>query len=256
VRAAEMLRAGTGANVSVSLADRFELEVGDRLDLDTPRGMLSLVIAGIVPDYMSDRGSVIFNRRLLVDHWGDQSVNRVHLFLEPRVSADVVRRTITDRLGQRYRLKVLEPEQVVAFHTAQVDRAFLLMDAIQLLIVVVTVAGVLDLLLSAILERRRELSLWRLIGAAERSVRRSVVVESATIGLLGSALGVALGVVTSWIWVRINFRYLLGYYLDYHFAAGSAAWLTTLVMFMTVLAGYGAAYRTTRRSVLEGLRIE
>jgi hypothetical protein len=48
----------------------------------------------------------------------------------------------------------------------------------------------------------------------------------------------------------------LGYYLDYHFAAGSAIWLTALVMFMTLFAGYGAAYRATSRSVLEGLRIE
>jgi putative ABC transport system permease protein len=130
------------------------------------------------------------------------------------------------------------------------------MDAIQLLIVVVTVAGILDLLLSAILERRRELSLWRVIGAAERTVRRSVVVESATIGLLGTGLGVSLGLVTAWIWIRVNFRYLLGYYLDYHFAAGSAAWLTTLVLLMTLLAGYVAARRATRQSVLEGLRIE
>jgi putative ABC transport system permease protein len=256
VRAAEALQAGTGANVSVSLADRFDLHVGDRLELDTPRGRLSLGIVGVVPDYMSDRGSIILNRQLLVERWGDRSVNRIHLFLEPGVSPDEVRRNIGRRLGQRYRLKLLEPEQVVEFHTAQVKRAFLLMDAIQLLIIAVTVAGILDLLLSAILERRRELSLWRVIGAAERTVRGSVICESATIGLLGSVLGVLLGLATAWIWVRINFRYLLGYYLEYHFATDSAVWLVSLVMLMTLVAAHGAARFAMRQSVLAGLRVE
>jgi putative ABC transport system permease protein len=256
VRAAPALQAGKGANISLSLAERFGLRVGDDLALAAPTGTVRLTVVGIVPDYMSDRGSVILSRKLLVDRWRDHAVNRVHLFLEPGVSAATVRERIIARLGSRYRLKILTPREVIQFHTAQVDRAFRLMDAIQLLIVFVTVAGILDLLLSAILERKRELSLWRVIGADEAAVRRSVVIESATIGTIGAALGVGLGFATAWIWVAVNFRYLLGYYLDYHFAADAAGWFVVLVLAMTIIAGYGAASRATRLSVLEGLRVE
>ena len=256
VQAAPALQAGEGANVSVSLADRFDLHVGDPLELTTPTGELSLRVTGIVTDYMSDRGSIILNRALLVEHWNDHAVNRVHVFLDEGATPRDVREGIERKLGATHRLKILEPGEVVAFHKDQVSRAFMLMDAIQLLIVFVTVAGILDLLLSAILERRRELSLWRVIGADERVVRRSVVIESATIGMVGAALGVVLGFITAWIWVHINFRYLLGYYLDYYFAAGSAAWFVVLVMAMTIVAGYAAAVRATRLSVLEGLRVE
>ena len=45
---------------------------------------------------------------------------------------------------------------------------------------------------------------------------------------------------TAWIWVTINFRYLVGYALEYHYAAGSMAWCAVLVMLMTMLAGYAA----------------
>ena len=256
VSAVGPLRAGTGANISASLAGRFDLSVGDHFELDSPTGPVSLQVVGIVPDYMSDRGSVILSRRLLVERWQDHSVNRVHVFLRPGMSAETVRREIQARLGDRYKLKVLFPSEVVAYHAAQVDRAFALMSAIQLLVIVVTVAGILDLLLSAILERRRELALWRTIGADERAVRRSVVLESATIGVSGAALGVVLGFVTAWIWVTVNFRYLLGYYLDYHFAAAAAAWLVALVMIMTVVAGYGAATRANRQSIIDGLHVE
>jgi ABC-type antimicrobial peptide transport system permease subunit len=118
------------------------------------------------------------------------------------------------------------------------------------------VAGIFDLLLAAISERRRELALWRVIGADERAVRQSVIIESATIGALGALLGVAVGFVTSWIWIGVNFRYLLGYYLEYHFALGPTAWYVALSMIMTVGAGYAAARYATQQSVLDGIQNE
>src|SRR5207244_3146385 len=137
VRAAAALRAGTGVNVSTVLADRYGLHVGDTIELESPTGTLALPIVGVVPDLLSDRGSV-------------------------------------------------------------------------------TIAALFDLLRSAIFERRRELAVWRLIGADEAAVRRSIIIESGTVGAIGAVLGVVVGFVTSWIWVGVNFRYLLGYSLEYH----------------------------------------
>jgi len=137
-----------------------------------------------------------------------------------------------------------------------IDRAFAFTDAIHLLVAIVIVAGILDLLLSSVLERRRELAVWRLIGADDARVRRSVMLESATIGALGAALGVTVGIVTAAIWVGVNLRYLLGYYLDLHFALGTTAAYVALVMAMTVITGYAAARRATAESILDGIRSE
>jgi putative ABC transport system permease protein len=94
------------------------------------------------------------------------------------------------------------------------------------------------------------------IGADDRVVRRSVVIESATIGVLGAVLGLAVGVVTTWIWVRINYRHLLGYYLDLHFAFGTTLWFVALVLAATTAAGWGAARHATRQPILDGIQVE
>ena len=104
---------------------------------------------------------------------------------------------IRERLGNRYRLKILSVHELVKYHDDYVKRAFGFTDAIQLLVVVVTIAGILDLLTSSIVERRRELALWRVMVADDRAVRRSVIIESATIGMLGAALGTAVGFITA-----------------------------------------------------------
>jgi len=250
------LRAGTGVNVSTALADRFQLAVGDELELASPTGLVRVPIVGVVGDYISDRGSVILNRRLLVERWRDPAVHRVSVYLAPGTAAAAVRRGIEARLGARFRLKILSLAEVLEYHDAYRRRAFAFTDAIQLLVVIVTIAGVFDLLLATIVERRRELAVWRLIGADDRSLRRAVMLESGTIGAVGAVLGIAVSAVTAWIWVRINFRQLLGYDLAFSFPLLSTAWYAALVLAMTVLAGYLAASRAVRSPILEGIQVD
>lgn len=254
--AAEGIRNGTGARISTSLADRVGMKLGDRFELASPTGPVTLTVVGVVPDYMSDRGGVGISRRMLVERWRESAVSRISVFVDPGTDPKLVADGIRAKVGERYRLKILSLGELVAYHASMIDRAFAFTDAIQLLIAIVTVAGIFDLLLSAIIERRRELALWRVVGADESTVRRSVVLESVTVGALGSILGIGVGVVTTWIWVGINFPYLLGYYLDFHLAVGTAAWYVTLVMAMTALAGYLAANHATRQPIIDGIQAE
>jgi putative ABC transport system permease protein len=252
--AARAIVTGRGANVSLSFADRFDVSVGDRIEIASPTGPVPFVVVGIVPDYVSDKGIVIFSANVLAERWNDSLVNRLHVFLRPGVQLEDVRARIVERFRDRYRLKVLSLQEGVTYLARKIDEAFAFTTAIQLLIVVVTVAGIFDLLMAGVWERRRELSVWRVVGAAERLVRRSIIIESAIIGALGSGLGIVVGWVTSLMWVRVNYRYILGYYLDFHFAAGAAVLSVALVISMAVLAGYLAARHATRHSILEGIQ--
>jgi putative ABC transport system permease protein len=254
--AAAAIRDGSGAAVSEAFADRFHLGVGDHLDLDSPTGVVRLRVAGVVRDYVSDRGAIWLDRRLLVERWQDPAISWVLVFRRDGTAVDVLRAEIAAALGRRYRLKILSMAELDAYLTDKIDRAYAFTVAIQLLVAVVTAAGIFDLLLAAIWERRRELAVWRVIGADERTVRRSVILESAAIGALGSILGLLVGGVTTLIWVHAHYRHLLGYYLELHFAYGPTLWYVALVMAMTMVAGYAAARHATRQSVLQGIQSE
>ena len=252
--AAPVLRTGRAATVSASFSDRFDVHLGDTVELDSPTGTVRLPIVGVVPDYVSDRGSVIMSRDVLAERWGETSANRFLVTVAPGAAVNEVRARIEQSLGSRFRLKILTIRELLEYHTDQIDRAFAVMNSVQLLIVIVTVAGIFDLLVSRIVERRRELAVWQVIGASEASIRTSVIIESATIGGIGALLGIVVGIVTSWLWVTIHFRELLGYYVDFHFATGAMLWYVGLVVVMTVIAGYAAAGQAMRDSVLHGIR--
>jgi putative ABC transport system permease protein len=60
--------------------------------------------------------------------------------------------------------------------------------------VFVGILGVSGTLLTLILERRRELTTLRLVGADRRQVRKMVVIEAGTIGVVSQVLGLVAGV--------------------------------------------------------------
>ena len=248
------LKSGLGANISTSLANRFDLAVGDTVVLPTPKGDFGVNVLGVVPDYVSDRGSVILHRDLIEEHWGDTRVNRILVFADPIVRLDILQRTLLDAFEGEFRLKVLTTKELLKYHTDMIDRAFAVMNSIQLLIVIITVVGIFDLLVSRITERRKELALWRVIGAGEKVVRKSIAVESLTIGAMGIILGLVVGATTVGLWIHIHFRELLGYYVQYHFAWGAALWYVLLILAMTLITGYAAARWAVIQPVLDNIR--
>jgi putative ABC transport system permease protein len=79
----------------------------------------------------------------------------------------------------------------------QVSRAFLvfkmLMGAFAAISLLVGGVGIMNVLLSSILERTREIGVRKAVGARRRDVLRQFLVESMTISLAGTAAGVSLG---------------------------------------------------------------
>lgn len=73
-------------------------------------------------------------------------------------------------------------------------RDFVIFDVILGLTTVLAAIGMANQMMLAVHARRRELSLYRVLGMTRAQVRRMVVIEGAFIGLLGGALAALLGV--------------------------------------------------------------
>ena len=96
------------------------------------------------------------------------------------------------------RLAALEPNPVQTVAGA-VDSAlgqvFGLFDALAFVAVIVAALGIVNTLTVSVLERVRELGVLRAAGMTRGQVRRTVVVEAGILGIVGSVLGIAAGLV-------------------------------------------------------------
>ena len=251
------LQDGRGVIVSDNLADRLGVKVGQMLDLPTPLAAERMPVVGVIAgDYSGDQGSILLDRERFAALWGDTQVSHFNVFLQRGADMQPIRQEIAQRLKDTYAVKILTVPQTLAYHQSMVDRAFVFTYAIQLLVVAVTLAGVFDLLTTQIIERRGEVGVFRALGAEGAQIGRAVRLEALSIGVAGALLGILLAVATSLLWVRVNFKILIGYVLEYHFPVWMAVWCIVLSGIVAVIAGHLAARKAIRQPILDSLKYE
>jgi putative ABC transport system permease protein len=94
-------------------------------------------------------------------------------------------------------------------------------------------------------ERRRDVAALRLMGVSRASVVRSVVIESALVAILGSALGVGIGAFASWF---VNTHYQAVYRTPLVFSLVTPD-IVTLAVGLSLVLGIGAGVLASMRLV-------
>lgn len=128
------------------------------------------------------------------------------------------------------------------------------------LALVVASLGIINTLVMAILERRREIGVLKALGAADRDIRSLFFVEAGAMGLLGGVLGVTLG----WlIGSAMNFGtnvYLRRQALPSITVSSVPWWMVAVAIAFSVgvslAAGIYPAARAARLNPVEALRYE
>jgi putative ABC transport system permease protein len=120
--------------------------------------------------------------------------------------------------------------------------------------------GIVNTLVMAILERRREIGILKALGAADRDVRRLFFVEAGAMGLLGGVLGVAMGwLIGRALTIGTN-AYLKRQELPAIEISSIHWWMVALAIgvsfFVSLAAGMYPASRAARLNPVEALRYE
>jgi putative ABC transport system permease protein len=98
--------------------------------------------------------------------------------------------------------KVQTRDEYKASQAAQINQFLNLVYVLLFFAIVIALFGIANTLGLSIIERRHELGLLRAVGMTRRQLRSSVRWESVIIALLGTVLGLIIGVVFAWAMVR------------------------------------------------------
>ncbi|NBF40755.1 MAG: FtsX-like permease family protein [Spirochaetes bacterium] len=122
------------------------------------------------------------------------------------------------------------------------------------LVFVIAAVGVSNTMLMAVFERTRELGMMRALGMSERDVRLLFLIEAAGIGLIGAALGVAVGVAGNWLMTQygIDYRWMFRTMDVGYRSAGyvRSAWHPEAIMqafFIGIILAVAVSWVSTRR---------
>lgn len=232
-----------------SAARRLHLAVGDHVALGTTKGEVAFEVRAIVVDYSSERGTGYVDRAQFVEHWGDEAVDTLNVYLAPGASSDAVADGIRKALGGRDAVFVTKAEAVRQNVLDSLENAFAFSRGIELVTLFIALMGVVGTMIAAVIDRAREIGMLRAIGATSRQVAASILVEAGFLGFCAVIGGVALGVVQCLVFLKTLLIADTGWHLDFVFPWANTVRISALAIATSALAGGLPALRAARTDV-------
>ncbi|MEZ2122522.1 MULTISPECIES: ABC transporter permease [unclassified Corynebacterium] len=184
--------------VNTSAAERGNISIGDNVTVVTPRDQLDVTVTGIydVPTATGGWVGVLLPENQFLDTYAPNNlVNSASLVL--RDSSDLTA-TIEDLRSTYPELSIDDADVLVERQTKELKKALSFVNyflwafaAIALLVGTFIISNTFAMIVA---ERTREFALLRSIGASRSQITRSVIGEAILVGLIGSALGILLGI--------------------------------------------------------------
>ena len=249
-----------GVLLSEVLANRLELREGSKVSITTPAGPVAVSVEGIFYDYATDGGKMVMDRTWYQRHWQDDRATVFPIYLAAGADPEQVRQSIVTQVAGQAGVTI--PPSVIRNHELRkeileiFDRTFVLTYVLEAIAVLVAVLGIVNTLVTAVLERRREFATLRAIGASTEQVERLVLWEAAYLGLIGAALGVVGGLLLALVLIHVINKQSFGWTIQMTVPGGVILQAVGLALTAALVAGYWPARWAARQPVVEGLREE
>jgi lipoprotein-releasing system permease protein len=178
---------------------------GDRVTLIAPQGLVTP--AGIVPrlkqfrvvglfevgmfEYDSGLALVALEDAQRLYQYGDQ-VSGVRLKLDDLFASREVARDLVNAVGRDLYVSDWTRSHANFFRAVQIEKN--VMFIILLLIVAVAAFNIVSTLVMAVTDKQPDIAILRTLGASPASIMKIFMVQGALIGVIGTLLGVAAGV--------------------------------------------------------------
>ncbi len=244
--------------ISGKEADRFGLDVGDRLTIRFPRsGPTALEVAGV---YETRRFSGAFP----IDYLVSQALHKnafggvpqdtlLYLQTEPGKGADVAR-TLRESFAESFpNVDVQTLDEYGDSRQSFLDQFLNIFVALLLLSEVIAVLGIVNTLMLSVYERTRELGLLRTVGTTRRQVWGMVSGESVIIAVLGCVVGIGVGLLWGWGVMTA----LRGEFTDEMVVpVGQLGWFVAASVAAGFIAALLPAWHASRLDVLDAIAYE
>ena len=251
---------GEGAILSEVLANALHVAEGNRLTVMTPAGEKEVSVLGVFYDYATDGGKLIIDRSLYRRWWNNEGVTLFPVYAEPGADLEQVRLGLLRILAQETEglrsTTVLTNGQLREEILRIFDRTFSLTYVLEAIAVIIAMLGIINTLVTSVVERRRELATLQALGSSRGQVTALILWEAGYLGVLGTAMGMLGGVALAWILIRVINRQSFGWTIQISWPLGLMAEVAALALAASLLAGLWPARWAAKQPLVEGLRYE
>jgi len=251
----ERLAEGDAVFISSMISDKLGVNAGDIVRLKTKRGERDFEVLAVVVDYYNGGQVVQGSWKDLRRYFGTSDATMFLVRLEATAQISDVHARIEELYGERRHLTVDSNEELRTRVSQASDSVFSLFDALAMIAIVVAAFGVVNTLTMNVSERTRELGALRGLGMTRWQVGKMILAESAMIGIIGGAFGLAFGLLMIQV-LLLGAAALQGYQVNFVLPVEGIIISVLLALLVSQLAALWPARRAAGLSIVEAIQYE
>ena len=245
-----------GVLISENFAALHHVRTGETITLPSPSGEVKLHVVGTIIDYSWHHGSIFMNRRDYRAHFSDDKADVFDLYLKSGSNPLAAKQEILSKYGAQYGLHALTRQELQQRIDEMIERLYGIAYGQQIVVMLVAALGVVTALLISVLQRRREMGLLRAIGASRAQVIRSVLAEACLMGVIGTIIGLFVGICLQWYVLNVVILEESGYLFPVYIPWSGGVIIAAAAMITATLAGLGPAISAVRQRIPEAIAYE
>ncbi|MEI7921213.1 MAG: FtsX-like permease family protein [Planctomycetota bacterium] len=235
------------ALVSENFAAINRLGVGSHLTLPGLKGPVRLKIVGTVVDFSNNRGTIMVDRVGTGQAFGNAVVDHFAVGLKNQTDLEQARRSIAESGWASESAVEVMTRPALRNHILGMIRSLYGVAYVQEIIAAAVAAlGVSSSMLICIMQRRREIALLRAIGSTSRQLFVTVLAEALIMAVIGTFLGVLMGLGLEWYVLRVILLMETGFNFPVVLPWVDFIMITAVIGTASLLAGLFPALSATR----------
>ena len=238
------------------------LRIGDRIHIQGQR----FNVVGILEPLgnAQDDRTVVMTREVMKDLYGiddtaDFVIARTAPGADPVRIGEDIERALREERGLREGnedFNVQTPDQA----RETFDTVFLIVQVVLLGIAAISLLvggiNIMNAMFTSVLERTKEIGIMKAIGATNQQIQRIFLVESGVLGLIGGAIGVAVGLGIAKLVEVIGQAALNTPYLQAYISAPLIIGSLVFAVLVGMVSGFLPARQASRQNPVDSLRYE
>lgn len=183
----------TGRNIIITTAlkYKFGLGVGDTITLNTRTGKRDYKIIGLCETIYNNGQAAFISDKYFKKDMEARYYNDILVKADGDVDQTV--QNIKERFRDRGS-RLITMEEMERMNNEGNASVFAIFKAFSLMTMVIGIFGVLNNFAISFMERKRVLAVLRSVGMSKKQIRKMIIIEAMTGGLIGGAVGIIMGI--------------------------------------------------------------